>query len=148
MAAQKPDHDEDNNNNNKDDNNIHDPAPSLVISSPVRLTSSIPVPLYLQRTLSTASLAPTTDTLAVEDRNDGRQPKFDERFKTATLMEEEVLRMFPLFPMCFIFFSDYPKEKQIARWTSAIYAHFCMPPTISSKKGIVTYIYTCIVCVI
>jgi len=101
-AAQKPDHDEDD-KNNEDDNNIHDPA-SSVISSPVRSTSSIPVPLYLQCTLSTASLASTTGTLAVEDRNDGRRPKFDERFKTATLTEEEVLRMFSLFPMCFIFF--------------------------------------------
>ena len=89
-AAQKPDHDED--DNNEDDNNIHDPAPSSVISSPVRSTSSIPVPLYLQHTLSTASLASTTGTLAVEDQNDGRRPKFDEHFKTATLMEKEVLR--------------------------------------------------------
>ncbi len=95
-----------------------------------------------------ASLASTTGTLAVEDRNDGRRPKFDEHFKTATLTEEEVLCMFPLFPMCFIFFSDYHKEKQIATWTSAVYAHFRMPPTISFKKGIVTYIYTCIACVI
>src|SRR6267378_7716363 len=40
--------------------------------------------------------------------------------------------------------SDYPEERQMAMWTSDVYTHFRMPPTISVRWGIVVYTYTCI----
>src|SRR5437016_4320701 len=47
-----------------------------------------------------------------------------------------------------LIFSDYPEEKQMATWTSDVYTHFRMPPTISVRRGIVVYTYTCIAYVV
>jgi len=102
--AQQPDNDEDDN-----DSHGHGPAPSSVMSAPIPLTSSMLVPLSLQRTQSTTSLISQASTTRMED--DGRRAKFDERFKTATLTEEEVLRAFPWFPSPSIFLITLKRGK-------------------------------------
>ncbi|KAF8958310.1 hypothetical protein BDZ97DRAFT_1923766 [Flammula alnicola] len=73
-----------------------------------------PTPLMLQPL--------TLDTKA----DDEKHAKFDECYKTATSSDEEVLK------------------KQIYQWIFNIYKHFEMPPTITVKKGIITYIFTCV----
>ena len=79
------------------------------MSAPVPLTSSMLVPLSLQRTQSTTSLISQASTTRMED--DGRRAKFDEHFKTATLTEEEVLRAFPWFPSPSIFLITLKRGK-------------------------------------
>ncbi|KAF8799963.1 hypothetical protein BYT27DRAFT_7263344 [Phlegmacium glaucopus] len=72
---------------------------------------------------------PSTPSLAVGSTHtaeDKHRTKFDEHFNAAESTNEEVL------------------EKQMATWTSPVYQHFKMPPTIIIKKGVVVYVYTCI----
>jgi hypothetical protein len=101
-------------------------------------------PHTLFRSQSTASLEPERSVaVSGAKTDDQRRARFNEHYKTAMLSDDEVLSLYSLifFPA---FFSDDPVEKQINQWTSEVYKHFKMPPTISVNKGVVTYVFTCI----
>ena len=70
--------------------------------------------------------------------------EFDECYQTAMLSDEEVLCKFPSFLGLIYTVSDIVEETQMAQWTSDVYQHFQIPPTITVKRGIVVYVYACI----
>jgi hypothetical protein len=84
-------------------------------------------PAALERSQSTASLASQPSVTAIGVKaDDERRGKFDKRYKTATSTDDEVLK------------------NQMDQWSSDMYKDFKMPPAITVKNGIVTYVFTCI----
>ncbi|KIM72665.1 hypothetical protein PILCRDRAFT_15923 [Piloderma croceum F 1598] len=72
---------------------------------------------------STASSPPPNTSLTGTEPTD-KKSRFEQRFKTATTSNEDVL------------------QKQLKSWTSAIYRHF-QPPSITQEDGEVTYMFVC-----
>ncbi|KAF8958795.1 hypothetical protein BDZ97DRAFT_1923411 [Flammula alnicola] len=96
-------------------------------SSVSEVTSLMLQPPALHRSQSSASLASQHSvTVSSTKTDDQRHAKFDERYKTATSSDKDVLK------------------KQMDQWTADVYKHFKMPPAISVNKGVVIYIFTCI----
>jgi hypothetical protein len=76
------------------------------------------------------------------DTDDLRRAKFDKRYKTATASDAEILSVYSLSHP--FLFSNHMVESQMEQWSSDVYKHFKMPPFITVKKGVVTYIFTCL----
>ncbi|PPQ74939.1 hypothetical protein CVT26_011413 [Gymnopilus dilepis] len=75
---------------------------------------------------SESAMSIQTDVSTVSQKNPDKKSDFDERYKTATRTNEEVL------------------TAQMDNWTSDVYKHFRSPPAIHEKQdGTIQYIYTC-----
>jgi hypothetical protein len=86
----------------------------------------------------------STTSTAKSDDSDDKHSKFDERFQTATSTDEDVLSTSIFCDSSVLNLDRLSTERQMATWTSQVYQHFKMPPTIAVKNGKVIYVYTCI----
>jgi len=130
-----------------DEGGLDGSVPSASVpSTPAPTTPSILQPAALERSQSTASLASQPSVTAIGAKaDDERRGKFDKRYKTATSTDDEVLSSSFYLSMAPFFFSEYIiEENQMDQWSSDVYKHFKMPPAITVKDGIVTYVFTCI----
>jgi hypothetical protein len=116
-----------------------------VPSTPAPTAPSILQPATLERSQSTASLASQPSVPAIGAKaDDERRSKFDKRYKTATSTDDEVLSSSFYLSMTLCFSEYIIEENQMDQWSSDVYKHFKMPPAITVKNGIVTYVFTCI----
>jgi hypothetical protein len=116
------------------DNGGLGPPPSSAGSSPAPSNPSLLLPASLHRTPSTTSIVSTSslvsDITSAKSDDDKRRSNFDERYKTATSTEEEVLRKF-FFPLCFERSLIIPKRSRCCHGLQ-MYTNIsaCHPPSV------------------
>lgn len=128
------------------DDSPKQPSPTLECSPSITsLSSPPPIPTMtstntLVWSWSIASVASFASVSAETDES--RRAKFDKCYKMATESDADILSAYSLNNL--FLFSNYMVESQMEQWSSEVYKHFKMPPFITYKKDVVTYIFTCL----
>ena len=127
----------------EDDSSSSDGTPASVSQPPI----AQPTTSSQQATPAPAPIAPTSllaiessSAAATSDKN--HRAQFAKCFETSTKSNESVLSRFSYFDQS-EYLVEITVEKQMNSWSSKVYKHLKMPPSIVTEGDVVKYVFVC-----